>query len=108
MDFQALSERLKDAPDSGYNGQLPLATLKDQNKSLSVPEILHLLRLAFTNHLVPAICVCALRSFFVLKPADTYYIFIAFEQDESCWWSGASKSAECTSVANSNQQPHEV
>ena len=55
MDFQALSERLKDAPDSGYNGQMPLATLKDQNKSLSVPEILHLLRLAFTNHLVPAI-----------------------------------------------------
>jgi len=44
MDFQALSERLKDAPDSGYNGQMPLATLKDQNKSLSVPEILHLLR----------------------------------------------------------------
>ena len=38
MDFQALAERLKDAPDSGPNGQLPLATLKDQHKALTVPK----------------------------------------------------------------------
>ena len=43
MDFEALAERLKEAPGEP-TGQLPLATLKDQHKTLSVPEILHLLR----------------------------------------------------------------
>ena len=56
MDFQALAERLKDAPDSGPNGQLPLATLKDQHKALTVPEILHLLRYVTNKWFSKASC----------------------------------------------------
>ena len=70
MDFQALAERLKDAPDSGPNGQLPLATLKDQHKALTVPEILHLLRYVTNKWFSKASC-CVKK-----KPQKFNYVLV--------------------------------